>query len=378
MATDAEVTSATAEATLEAVLDLQDLQGAVTDAQVPNTITVDIATTATTANSGDSATAFFSSGEIEDARLPSGLSRDSEVSATYAPLASPALTGSPTVPTASAASSNTVAASTAYVDRAVAAGGGGGGTWDGTPIASGTITNLTTSSISLGGYTITNFPGYYSLFEDVYSELLFTSTAVAAPFTGSSFASGTFTAGSGEIGHNGVWRAASAGSVNGGYSLVHGGAGAGVAISGGERFETIFKLLNTNGCMLSFGFGDNSATIHAGTDVISIRVGRTAGSYNTIEGVCRFNSTETVTATSYGLATNVWYVTGGYVDPTLTNVTFYLKQFSDLSTLWTDSVVTNIPNGGTRLTSLIYGGSYTNTSTAIFDMDSIYYRVRRR
>ena len=42
-----------------------DISGAVTDAQVPNTITVDLATTATTANAGDSATAFFASGTLE-------------------------------------------------------------------------------------------------------------------------------------------------------------------------------------------------------------------------------------------------------------------------------------------------------------------------
>lgn len=47
--------------------------GSVTDAQVPNTITIDLATLATTAdtaNAGDSATAFFSSGTVEAARLP--------------------------------------------------------------------------------------------------------------------------------------------------------------------------------------------------------------------------------------------------------------------------------------------------------------------
>lgn len=60
------------EAELEAVLDLQDLQGAVTDAQVPDTITIDLATVATTANAGDSATAFFSSGAIELARGGTG------------------------------------------------------------------------------------------------------------------------------------------------------------------------------------------------------------------------------------------------------------------------------------------------------------------
>ena len=59
------------EAELEAVLDLDQLQGSVTDSQVPNTITIDLATTATTANAGDSATSFFASGTIEAARLPS-------------------------------------------------------------------------------------------------------------------------------------------------------------------------------------------------------------------------------------------------------------------------------------------------------------------
>ena len=65
----------TNESTLEGFLDLQDLQGAVTDAQVPNTITIDLATlatTATTANAGDSATSFFPSGTVEAARLGSG------------------------------------------------------------------------------------------------------------------------------------------------------------------------------------------------------------------------------------------------------------------------------------------------------------------
>jgi hypothetical protein len=66
------------ETEMEALIDLQDLQGAVTDAQVPNTITVDLATVATTANAGDSATLFFSSGTLEDARLASTVTLDSE------------------------------------------------------------------------------------------------------------------------------------------------------------------------------------------------------------------------------------------------------------------------------------------------------------
>lgn len=73
-----DVTLGSLESLLEGLMDLQDLQGAVTDSQVPNTITVDLATVATTANAGDSATAFFSAGEIEDARIAATLTRDTE------------------------------------------------------------------------------------------------------------------------------------------------------------------------------------------------------------------------------------------------------------------------------------------------------------
>ena len=73
------------EAELEGVLDLSDLQGAVTDGQVPDGITVTLAasatsattaTTATTANAGDSATAFFPSGTFEDALVEGSLEAD--------------------------------------------------------------------------------------------------------------------------------------------------------------------------------------------------------------------------------------------------------------------------------------------------------------
>lgn len=76
-------------AEIEAGIALQNISGAVTDSQVPNNITIDLATsatTATTANAGDSATAFFASGTIEDERLPPGLTRDTEAALAYEPI----------------------------------------------------------------------------------------------------------------------------------------------------------------------------------------------------------------------------------------------------------------------------------------------------
>lgn len=67
---------AAVEVELENVIDLQDLQGAATDGQIPNGITIDLATQATTALAGDSAAGFFPSGTLEDARVDGSLEAD--------------------------------------------------------------------------------------------------------------------------------------------------------------------------------------------------------------------------------------------------------------------------------------------------------------
>jgi hypothetical protein len=136
---------------------------AIADGDVPDTITVDLATTATTAttaNAGDSATAFFAAGQIEPARGGTGIDSSGSTgvlrvaagtwsanagvshlaSSTSADLAGvlsdetgtgvavfaadPALTGNPTVPTASANDDDTSAASTAYVQGEINGSGG--------------------------------------------------------------------------------------------------------------------------------------------------------------------------------------------------------------------------------------------------------------
>jgi hypothetical protein len=83
--------------------------------------TVDVGTINATAVVGDASgltginATNITAGELADARIPAAIARDSEVSATYAPLASPALTGDPTAPTASANDNDTSIATTAYV-----------------------------------------------------------------------------------------------------------------------------------------------------------------------------------------------------------------------------------------------------------------------
>lgn len=64
---------------------------------------------------------------LSGSAIASGTVADARIAASIARLASPALTGTPTAPTAAPGTSNTTVATTAFVSAAVAASGGGGG-----------------------------------------------------------------------------------------------------------------------------------------------------------------------------------------------------------------------------------------------------------
>lgn len=73
---------------------------------------------------------------LSGSAIASGTVADARIAASIARLASPALTGTPTAPTATPGTSNTTVATTAFVSAAVAAGGGGGGEGESNFIAS--------------------------------------------------------------------------------------------------------------------------------------------------------------------------------------------------------------------------------------------------
>lgn len=370
IARDSEVTAATAEATLESVLDLQDLQGAVTDAQVPNTITIDQATLALT---GDSATSFFSTGEIEDARLPSGLTRDAEAAATYAPLASPALTGSPTVPTASAGTSNTVAASTAYVDRAVSLGGGSG-TWDGTPIANGTVTNLTVETLN-GDEVWSAYNGDiwaegegYGAYSDVFYPHWY-GFAIASGLPLSQIAT---------TNNPSVTPIGASANSNSGYSYAAGTTSEDIG-GGGKLFIAKGAFSETNLVVGRCGFQDSVSA----TEPVDGAYLRWANGY--LYGVLRNNSSETTTATSNLLAASstTYYELRTRVNDDAASVTFYLRQATApmvFTTVWTDSVTNTLPTGSSRLTG--HGITvYRTTGSAglgLFNLDALGKKNIRR
>ena len=106
------------EAELESVLDLADLQGAVTDSQVPNNITIDLATLATTVTVSDStdATSFIAmydsaTGSL-NSRTDGGLLYDATTANLTATTFTGALSGNATTATALAANPTDCAANT--------------------------------------------------------------------------------------------------------------------------------------------------------------------------------------------------------------------------------------------------------------------------
>lgn len=322
IARDSEVTAATAEATLESVIDLQDLQGEVTDAQVPNTITIDQATLALT---GDSATSFFSSGEIEDARLPSGLARDSEVSATYAPLTSPAITGNPT-------------------------------------INGGEYYNEENGDFWVDGFVASSGAAIFSY-----------------PFIGAALASGSVTQNSvgGSTNNQAISSINASASANSGYGWT---TSESLDISGrGPQATGIVAFSSTNNVVGRCGYIDSVGAAES-TDAAYIK-----WELGHLRGVVINNGSATYTSTSNLLATSstTYYRLVTKCASDGTGATFWLLTATGpgtYTTNWTDSVTATLPSGASRATKcgIIVHNTAGSAGTELARVDAFGHRFTER
>lgn len=424
---------------------------------------------------------------LVDADIPSAIARDSEVSAAYqpldadltslaggtamataitnaasvgapllivgttnvaaelalkAPLASPALTGNPTAPTASANDNDTSIATTAYVQAEEAAliaaqlwqatnanltvlstnngvnltnlnaselrsgtvptarlGSGtansstflrgdntwasASGSWDGSPIASGTITNLTSSSITLSGVERSGWPTNELSFRGLDISTDFASmvtTLDAIPW-------GFFTAASGTLveiawssvntNHPGVIGLRSSTSANSGGSLIAfwgNGDLNGMAINGSEWTEAWFKIVSTNAVTLRFGFHDTSTSSDP-VDGATINVGaaKDADSWNYMNLITRSNSTGVASSSGYRVNLNTWYRGVVYSDSSKTQIVGELWDESGTK-LWSDTNTTYIPWG--RALVHAFTATTTNATSAANLVEIDYMRLR--
>jgi hypothetical protein len=157
----------------------------------------------------------------------------------YALLASPALTGIPTAPTATAGTNTTQIATTAYVQSAVSGGTAGSSHIYGT----GVDGNLTFNGGSVSGFTYSSSVYTYTMTREVYaSNITMEGGFIINPGKYRLFCSGTFTSntsanyiiGDGEKGGTGIYNGAGGA---GGAGAQNGGAAGGAAGGNGGSVD---------------------------------------------------------------------------------------------------------------------------------------------
>jgi hypothetical protein len=217
----------------------------------------------------------------------------------------------------------------------------GGGTWDGTPIASGTITNLITSFVN--GVRPFN-PQNGDMWSDGY-QVLVGLTAAFEPWSGASVNSGTanndtaFT-GSANDPMRIIW--ASASGANSGSSLSVDVRT--FLVAGGEQSVHTVYIYKTNATVLRAGYLDVFSNTEPTDGVYLEMVG------GVIYGKTSSNSSRTETVSRYTVSENSTLPLGlhSLVNSNASSVTFAV--YTNGVSAWTDTVTNNIPTGAGRYT----------------------------
>lgn len=230
------------------------------------------------------------------------LTNDVAETGTGAPVraVSPAFTGSPTVPTAAAGTSNTVAASTKYVDDALYS-------------------------------KIQPFDSLNRYIERVWSfDSGVTAAALEPGLQGAAITSGTLAARAGTLGYPGGvdFKTAATDVLNTGYYLYTGTA---VILFTNELFFKWTGTINrTNGAIARIGFGDQLGTT-AFTDGAYFAI-----TNNQLIGVCRTSSSETVTPTATAYVVPQSTPISLYM--AATNATVSFQAFEGSTLVWSDTL----------------------------------------
>jgi len=232
-------------------------------------------------------------------------------------------------------------------DKVSVGGSGGSGSdtnWNGNPIASGTITNLTTSKInSLDYYNIENGDAFSD--GDSYGNFI----SIFYPnWYGFAIAGGSPGTQAGTTNNPSTLPITSSASANSGYAYLTGTTSEDIG-GGGKEFLAIAAIAATNSVVARFGFQD-SATDTESTDAAYVRL---ANGY--VQGVLRNNSSETTTSTSNRIApsSTTFYRIKTRVNTDQASVTFFLLSATSpgvFTTNWTASVTNTLPTGSSRLT----------------------------
>lgn len=291
------------------------------------------------------------SGTVPDARLSSAV----------------ALTNSPTIHAPTFQGTVTVAGTNAFVLGGEArTNWPTGGTWDGSAIASGTITNLTTESITYRGRRLFN-PMNGDVWADGYGTIS-SAANYFNPLYGAALAAGTVSA-SGTQDHPSYASISSSASANSGYGY----GGVNLYFEGSEIGTAIFYVVTTNNLVVKSGFQANvNAAAEAGN-----------GAYCRIEngyifGRVVLNDVVTTSSTSNQVAASTWYTTETEINSDATSATFRL--YNDSGTLvWSDTITASLPTAYNRVTGFgVTAFQSTGATTALIYLDALGVQFNRK
>ena len=272
--------------------------------------------------------------------------------------------------------SNTTVATTAFVLQNAGGGSGSDTNWNGNPIASGTITNLTTAGITMDGQTRTNWSTAFAFFQESHFSASdsFGSQFGTWPWSTIALSGGTITRVDALAGgsHPGIYRPNSGANANGGMA-VRLGVNNQFLVTSNLIDEVVFRIEGTNEIFHAMGWSD-AITAADPVDCLETTIGRGAD-YNLLEGRARSNSSETVTSDGYRVSLSTWYRRTIEVNGDATEATFRLYSGDSYpgTLLWSNTVSANLPTGSGRVLGhgTIHWKTSSGSSTALMLLDYI-------
>ena len=153
--------------------------------------------------------------------------------------------------------------------------------------------------------------------------------------SGGSLAAGTII----DADHPGVYQFTSTGgNVGGSVGL---GAAGQILIAGQEQAEFVFYMDTVSNIYTRMGFLD-AISVSAPTDGVWIDINAA-----TVAGKTANNTTTSTTSSTYTASATTWYRATIVINSAASSVTFTLYDAAG-SSLWTDTLTTNIPTGAGR------------------------------
>lgn len=155
---------------------------------------------------------------------------------------------------------------------------------------------------------------------------------------------------------------------------------ASIRIQGGGVFETAFQWRDTRTTALAMIGLHSSVTSALPQNGVNFHLVGTATGF-TLTGRTSTAGTESISGTSFTGTSDTWYNLRLEINANATSVTYSVLDATRASTLWTDTLTTNIPTGSTNTVGVAVLACETTTdanpANGIMEVDWIRFGINR-